>query len=102
MTKDLEFSSLHNLSITTTGYSVTPHHSGVYPIYLPLYKSWQKLGYVTVTSTEQYPTLWPHHLRRGLSFDTSTNYFKELKEERVSFIGHHVVVVCLKVCCIIL
>ncbi|KAI6658974.1 Bifunctional heparan sulfate N-deacetylase/N-sulfotransferase 2-like isoform X1 [Oopsacas minuta] len=57
MTKDLEFSSLHNLSITTTGYSVTPHHSGVYPIYLPLYKSWQKLGYVTVTSMEQYPTL---------------------------------------------
>lgn len=34
------------------GYSVSPHHSGVYPIYNSLYKLWKKIWNVSVTSTE--------------------------------------------------
>ena len=92
MKRDLSFSHEHNLSIESSHYSVTPHHSGVYPIHIPLYRAWGALGHVSVTSTEQYPALWPHHLRRGFTFQsvsvlprqvcglyTKVNYFREYK-----------------------
>lgn len=34
------------------GYAVSPLHTGVYPIYDPLYNSWRKIWNITVTSTE--------------------------------------------------
>ena len=92
MKKDLEFSRSYNLSIEREQYAVTPHHSGIYPIHIPLYRAWSELGHVSVTSTEQYPTLWPHHLRRGFTFQsvkvlprqvcglyTQVNYFRDYK-----------------------
>lgn len=48
-----------------SGYSVSPHHSGVYPVHEPLYGAWKKIWNVRVTSTEEYPHLRPARLRRG-------------------------------------
>ena len=98
MHKDIDFSTQHNLSILSTHYSVTPHHSGVYPVHEPLYQVWGELGHVSVTSTEQYPSLWPHYMRRGFTFQsisvlprqvcglyTSTNYFRDFKGKEKAF-----------------
>nr|CAI5842620.1 unnamed protein product [Callosobruchus analis] len=48
-----------------SGYSVSPHHSGVYPVHEILYTAWKKVWNVRVTSTEEYPHLRPARLRRG-------------------------------------
>lgn len=48
-----------------SGYSVAPHHSGVYPVHEPLYEAWKRVWNVLVTSTEEYPHLRPARLRRG-------------------------------------
>ncbi|XP_022908158.1 bifunctional heparan sulfate N-deacetylase/N-sulfotransferase [Onthophagus taurus] len=48
-----------------SGYSVSPHHSGVYPVHELLYTAWKKVWNVRVTSTEEYPHLRPARLRRG-------------------------------------
>ncbi|XP_013178034.1 PREDICTED: bifunctional heparan sulfate N-deacetylase/N-sulfotransferase [Papilio xuthus] len=50
---------------TNSCYSVSPHHSGVYPVHEPLYEAWRKVWDVQVTSTEEYPHLRPARLRRG-------------------------------------
>lgn len=50
---------------TDSGYSVSPHHSGVYPAHELLYMAWKKVWQVKVTSTEEYPHLRPARLRRG-------------------------------------
>ncbi|KZS02017.1 Bifunctional heparan sulfate N-deacetylase/N-sulfotransferase [Daphnia magna] len=50
---------------TDSGYSVSPHHSGVYPVHEALYEMWKKLWNIHVTSTEEYPHLRPARLRRG-------------------------------------
>jgi len=46
-------------------YAVAPHHAGVYPVHSELYKAWQQVWGVRVTSTEEYPHLKPAHSRRG-------------------------------------
>ncbi|CAL1533532.1 unnamed protein product, partial [Lymnaea stagnalis] len=46
-------------------YAVAPHHSGVYPVYEPLYSSWREVWGVKTTSTEEYPKLLPSWKRRG-------------------------------------
>ncbi|KAI8794060.1 bifunctional heparan sulfate N-deacetylase/N-sulfotransferase 3 [Biomphalaria glabrata] len=46
-------------------YAVAPHHSGVYPVYEPLYSSWKEVWGVKTTSTEEYPKLLPSWKRRG-------------------------------------
>jgi heparan sulfate N-deacetylase/N-sulfotransferase NDST2 len=48
-----------------SGYSVSPHHSGVYPAHELLYQAWKNVWNVRVTSTEEYPHLRPARLRRG-------------------------------------
>lgn len=48
-----------------SGYSVAPHHAGVYPVHEPLYEAWKKVWNIKVTSTEEYPHLRPARLRRG-------------------------------------
>lgn len=50
---------------TGSGYSVSPHHSGVYPAHELLYIAWKKVWNIKVTSTEEYPHLRPARLRRG-------------------------------------
>lgn len=50
---------------TDSGYSVSPHHSGVYPAHEILYIAWKKVWNIKVTSTEEYPHLRPARLRRG-------------------------------------
>lgn len=46
-------------------YSVAPHHSGVYPVHEELYTAWRNIWDVKVTSTEEYPHLYPYWRRRG-------------------------------------
>ncbi|XP_037879699.1 bifunctional heparan sulfate N-deacetylase/N-sulfotransferase [Glossina fuscipes] len=58
------FAEDHNIP-TTSGYSISPHHSGVYPAHEILYEAWQKVWNIKVTSTEEYPHLRPARLRRG-------------------------------------
>lgn len=50
---------------TDCGYSVAPHHSGVYPVHESLYSAWKHVWNIKVTSTEEYPHLRPARLRRG-------------------------------------
>lgn len=47
------------------GYAVAPHHSGVYPVHLQLYKAWRRVWNIQVTSTEEYPHLKPARYRKG-------------------------------------
>ncbi|XP_068141948.1 bifunctional heparan sulfate N-deacetylase/N-sulfotransferase [Drosophila tropicalis] len=58
------FAKEHNIP-TDSGYSISPHHSGVYPAHELLYMAWKKVWQVKVTSTEEYPHLRPARLRRG-------------------------------------
>ncbi|XP_034655350.1 bifunctional heparan sulfate N-deacetylase/N-sulfotransferase [Drosophila subobscura] len=58
------FAMDHNIP-TDSGYSISPHHSGVYPAHELLYVAWKKVWNVKVTSTEEYPHLRPARLRRG-------------------------------------
>ncbi|XP_011186085.1 bifunctional heparan sulfate N-deacetylase/N-sulfotransferase [Zeugodacus cucurbitae] len=58
------FAKEHNIP-TDSGYSISPHHSGVYPAHEILYIAWKKIWNVKVTSTEEYPHLRPARLRRG-------------------------------------
>ena len=46
-------------------YSVAPHHAGVYPVHEELYTAWRNVWDVKVTSTEEYPSLYPFWRRRG-------------------------------------
>lgn len=59
-----EFGKAHGIP-TNSGYSVSPHHSGVYPAHELLYLAWKKVWNIKVTSTEEYPHLRPARLRRG-------------------------------------
>ena len=43
----------------TSQYSISPHHSGVYPVHEMLYTAWKKVWNISVTSTEEYPHLRP-------------------------------------------
>lgn len=49
-------------------YSVSPHHSGVYPVHELLYEAWKKVWKVRITSTEEYPQFKPAYLRRGFIY----------------------------------
>lgn len=50
------------------GYSVAPHHSGVYPVHEQLYSAWEQVWDIKVTSTEEYPSLYPARRRRGFIY----------------------------------
>ncbi|XP_073982493.1 N-deacetylase and N-sulfotransferase sfl [Rhodnius prolixus] len=64
MVLNKNFAKEHGIP-TNSGYSVAPHHSGVYPVHEPLYSAWKKVWNIKVTSTEEYPHLRPARLRRG-------------------------------------
>ncbi|XP_059474716.1 bifunctional heparan sulfate N-deacetylase/N-sulfotransferase [Neocloeon triangulifer] len=64
MTLNKNFAKEHKIP-TDSGYSVAPHHAGVYPVHEPLYEAWKKIWNIKVTSTEEYPHLRPARLRRG-------------------------------------
>ncbi|XP_024083430.1 bifunctional heparan sulfate N-deacetylase/N-sulfotransferase isoform X2 [Cimex lectularius] len=64
MTLNRNFAKEHGIP-TDSGYSVAPHHSGVYPVHEALYFAWKHVWNIKVTSTEEYPHLRPARLRRG-------------------------------------
>ena len=53
-----------------SGYSVSPHHSGVYPVHQPLYDMWKKLWGIRVTSTEEVTSNLAGHSCFIQSFQT--------------------------------
>ncbi|XP_049794710.1 bifunctional heparan sulfate N-deacetylase/N-sulfotransferase [Schistocerca nitens] len=64
MALNKQFAKEHGIPVDS-GYSIAPHHSGVYPVHEILYEAWKKVWNVRVTSTEEYPHLRPARLRRG-------------------------------------
>ncbi|XP_022242816.1 bifunctional heparan sulfate N-deacetylase/N-sulfotransferase-like isoform X2 [Limulus polyphemus] len=64
MLRNYQFAKQHGIPVNS-GYSVAPHHSGVYPVHEQLYEAWKKVWNVRVTSTEEYPHLHPARFRRG-------------------------------------
>uniref|UniRef100_A0A1B6ENZ1 [heparan sulfate]-glucosamine N-sulfotransferase n=1 Tax=Cuerna arida TaxID=1464854 RepID=A0A1B6ENZ1_9HEMI len=64
MTLNRNFAKEHGIPVDS-GYSVAPHHSGVYPVHELLYSAWKHVWNIKVTSTEEYPHLRPARLRRG-------------------------------------
>ncbi|XP_046391931.1 bifunctional heparan sulfate N-deacetylase/N-sulfotransferase isoform X2 [Ischnura elegans] len=64
MTLNRNFAKEHGIPVDS-GYSIAPHHSGVYPVHEPLYEAWKRVWGVRATSTEEYPHLRPARLRRG-------------------------------------
>jgi hypothetical protein len=62
------FAFEHHLK-TDSFYSVSPHHSGIYPVDENLYKAWKNIWLIKATSTEAYPHLKPFYLRRGFIHD---------------------------------
>lgn len=64
MALNKQFAKDHGIP-TGSGYSVSPHHSGVYPVHEGLYEAWKKVWNIKATSTEEYPHLRPARLRRG-------------------------------------
>ncbi|XP_046856204.1 bifunctional heparan sulfate N-deacetylase/N-sulfotransferase 2-like [Xenia sp. Carnegie-2017] len=61
---NMEFAKKHKIPVDNA-YSISPHHSGVYPVHEILYEVWGKTIGVQVTSTEEYPHLKPAWRRRG-------------------------------------
>ena len=47
------------------GYSVAPHHAGVYPVVPHLYRAWKSVWGINLTTTEGYPDLLPVYNRMG-------------------------------------
>ncbi|XP_063969182.1 bifunctional heparan sulfate N-deacetylase/N-sulfotransferase 2-like [Lytechinus pictus] len=89
MLQNKQFAVDHNIPMMK-GYSVAPHHSGVYPVHEDLYDVWKEVWGIDATSTEEYPHLRPSHRRRGFihkdimvlprqtcSLFTKTNFFSE-------------------------
>jgi heparan sulfate N-deacetylase/N-sulfotransferase NDST2 len=63
-----KFSRDHNLPIHFPGYSVTSHHSSIYPVYNDLYDAWRNIWQIKVTSTEEYPHLRPYYKKKGFIY----------------------------------
>ncbi|ESN94414.1 hypothetical protein HELRODRAFT_107720 [Helobdella robusta] len=62
-----KFAKIHDLPLYTN-YSVAPHHSGVYPVHDDLYEAWRQVWGLDVTSTEEYPNLYPAKNRKGFIY----------------------------------
>ena len=58
------FALNHDLQIDSF-YAVSPHHSGIYPVYDQFFKHWSDVWLIKATSTEEFPHLRPYWLRRG-------------------------------------
>ena len=69
-----------------TSYAVSPHHSGVYPAHDFLYEAWKRVYNLKVTSTEEYPHLYPPRFRKGF-------IYKNIKV-RLRFLGSHFLNLC--------
>jgi hypothetical protein len=64
MLLNYEFAINNSLQVDSM-YAITPHHSGIYPIYEELLNYWKEIWNIKATSTETYPHLKPFHMRRG-------------------------------------
>eukprot|EP00118_Oscarella_pearsei_P018593 m.191236 g.191236 ORF g.191236 m.191236 type:complete len:569 (+) comp39443_c0_seq2:68-1774(+) len=67
MEQNKRFGISHGLSFVHQ-YSVASHHSGVYPVHLPLYEAWKQVYNVSVTSTYLYPTYRPAYGIKGFTY----------------------------------
>ena len=67
MKANKQFAKMHSIPVIQN-YSVSPHHSGVYPVHEPLYNAWRSVWGVRVTSTEEYPHLRPAYNRMGFIY----------------------------------
>ena len=65
---NLEFAKAKNISLNWN-YSVTPHHSGIYPVLPKLFKIWSETYSIKATSTITFPNVNPNYLRRGFIFN---------------------------------
>ncbi|CAK5066344.1 unnamed protein product [Meloidogyne enterolobii] len=54
---------------TNLSYAIAPIHSGVYPVYQPLFDGWRRIWNISVTSTEEYPHYSPSSQRRGFIYE---------------------------------
>jgi heparan sulfate N-deacetylase/N-sulfotransferase NDST2 len=68
MVMNFNFAKLHGLPVDTN-YSVSPHHSGIYPVYKELYEEWSNVWSIKATSTIMYPHGRPVHMKRGFQFN---------------------------------
>ncbi|XP_025083666.1 bifunctional heparan sulfate N-deacetylase/N-sulfotransferase-like isoform X2 [Pomacea canaliculata] len=64
MISNKQFAQDYDIPVTQH-YAVAPHHSGVYPVHEELYQGWRSIWDIKVTSTEEYPSLYPFWRRRG-------------------------------------
>ncbi len=67
---------------TDSFYAVSPHHSGVYPIYDQFYEHWADIWLIKATSSEEYPHLRVNNLKSNIR---KSFYFKkppEIKEQK--------------------
>ncbi|XP_071510608.1 bifunctional heparan sulfate N-deacetylase/N-sulfotransferase 1-like [Diadema antillarum] len=91
MYKNKLFAEEHGIPITK-GYSVAPHHSGVYPVHEELYDAWKEVWGIEATSTEEYPHIKPAYKRKGFVYKdvmviprqtcalyTHTNFYEEFR-----------------------
>ncbi|XP_065316692.1 bifunctional heparan sulfate N-deacetylase/N-sulfotransferase 4-like isoform X1 [Gordionus sp. m RMFG-2023] len=67
---NFDFAKRYNLDISAC-YSISPAHSGIYPIADILYETWQNYG-IHVSSTYYYPNMYPSSLRRAFIYKNIT------------------------------
>ncbi len=67
ISENIKFAKLHNIN-ANTNYSVTPHHSGIYPVIPDLFDLWENEFYIRASSTSSYPDTQPLYFRRGFIY----------------------------------
>ncbi|CAH8870453.1 unnamed protein product [Trichobilharzia szidati] len=65
--RNRQFAKDHDIPVQD-GYSISPRHSGVYPVYPDLYDAWRAVSNVNVTSTIHYPYVRPSDFRLGFRY----------------------------------
>ncbi|CAH8525161.1 unnamed protein product [Heterobilharzia americana] len=66
--RNRKFAEEHDIAVQV-GYSISPRHSGVYPVYPDLYDVWRTVANVNVTSTIHYPYVRPSDFRLGFRYN---------------------------------
>ncbi|KAH8863727.1 Bifunctional heparan sulfate N-deacetylase/N-sulfotransferase 1 [Schistosoma japonicum] len=62
------FAKEHDIPVQVS-YSITPGHSGVYPVFPDLYEAWRTVSNVNITSTIHYPYVRPSDFRLGFRYN---------------------------------
>jgi heparan sulfate N-deacetylase/N-sulfotransferase NDST2 len=67
ISENIRFAKFHEIN-SNTNYSVTPHHSGIYPVIPDLFDLWENEFYIRAASTSSYPDTQPLYFRRGFIY----------------------------------